>query len=275
MEEKDIATETDVIDDVVEDVEEVAIEETEEVTEEEVGEDADEEVEEPKGFDIDDLEYDENGDIIIPEDEEVKEEISEEEETPKADERDAKIKDLEERLAELTSQSRDTLKKLGIDNEDVLRGLADLAAETDGVSTEEYLAKKAEAARAAIASQTEFEKVAAADLAELQAKYPETKAYKHIKDMPKDILAEFANNRALGLPAVKAYAAANPDGIRESAVASVKAAKSGKDHLQSSVPKGSKTTAIKMTRSELNEWRGLFPGKSDKEIVALYRKTAK
>jgi hypothetical protein len=30
-----------------------------------------------------------------------------------------------------------------------------------------------------------------------------------------------------------------------------------------------------MTRSELNEWRGLFPGKSDKEIVALYRKTSK
>ena len=67
MGEKDIATETDVIDDVVEDVEDVAIEETEEATEEEVGEDADEEVEEPKGFDIDDLEYDENGDIIIPE----------------------------------------------------------------------------------------------------------------------------------------------------------------------------------------------------------------
>lgn len=275
MEEKDIATETDVIDDVVEDVEDVAIEETEEVTEEEVGEDADEEVEEPKGFDIDDLEYDENGDIIIPEDEEVKEEISEEEETPKVDERDAKIKDLEERLAELTSQSRDTLKKLGIDNEDVLRGLADLAAETDGVSTDEYLAKKAEAARAAIASQTEFEKVAAADLAELQAKYPETKAYKHILDMPKEILAKFAKNRDLGLSAEEAYAAANPNGIRESAVASVKAAKNGKEHLQSSVPKGSKTTAIKMTRSELNEWRGLFPGKSDKEIVALYRKTSK
>lgn len=271
MNEKDIATEID--EELVEDVEEVAEDETEEVNEEEVGNDADEEVEEPKGFNVDDLEYDENGDIIIPEDEEVKEEISEEEETPKVDERDAKIKDLEERLAELTSQSKDTLKKLGIENEDVLRGLADLAAETDGVSTEEYLAKKAEVARAAIAEQTEFEKVFAADLAELQAKYPETKAYKHIKDMPKEILDEFAKNRDLGLSAVKAYAAANPDGIRESAVASVKAAKNGKEHLQSSVPKGSKTTAIKMTRSELNEWRGLFPGKSDKEIVALYRKT--
>lgn len=290
MEEKD----TDILDvetnvesedeeiDIVEDEPTEDAEHTEEETEEESEE---EETEEPEGeFNVDDLEFDENGDLIIPDDidkgisnaEDGKEtEVVEE----KPDAKDVEIKSLKQRLEELVSQSKDTLKKLGVEGDDVLKGLAELAAETDGVSTEEYLKaraeEKAKADAEAIAHQTEFEKIAAADLAELQAKFPETKSYKHIKDMPKEILAEFAKNRDLGLPAVKAYAAANPDGIRESAVASAKAEKSGKEHLQSSVPKGSKSTAIKMTRTELNEWRGLFPDKSDKEIVALYRKTAK
>jgi hypothetical protein len=268
MDEKDIATETE---EVVEDVEDV----TDEVAED-VAEEAKEPTVEDDGFDIDDLEYDENGDVIIPEEEGDKEISEEKEETSKAeDERDSKIKSLEERLAELTSRSKDTLKALGIESEDVLDGLAALTAETEGISVEEYLARRTEAKKATIKSQADFEAVAAADLAALQATFPETKNYKHIKDMPKEILAEFAKNRDLGLPAVKAYAAANVDGIRASTVASVKAEKSGKEHLQSAAPKGAKSTAIKMSRNELNEWRGLFPGMSDRDIVALYRKTAK
>lgn len=269
---------TDVeIEEETEEVEET-VEETEETTESE---------EDKGGFDIDDLEYDENGDIIIPDDtaeesssETVEEEKQEESDSePAKDSRDERIKDLERKLADLEAQSLDTLKKLGVDSKDAMDGLASLAAETENLTKEEYLAKQAEARQkaqeAAIASQTAFEKVAAADLAELQANYPDTKAYKHVKDMPKEVLAKFAKYRDLGLPAKDAYAAANPDGIRTSVATSVKREVSGKEHLQSNVPKGSNKTAVKMSRAELEYWREIFGDRhlNDKEIVALYRKT--
>ena len=276
--EKDILDEE--IEDDVSDVEieeeteevEEAVEETEETTEPE---------EDNGGFNVDDLEYDENGDIIIPDDtaeESSSENVEKEEtETHTEDARDEKIAKLEKELSALKEQSLDTLKKLGVDTTDAIDGLASLAAETENLTKEEYLAKQAEerqkAQEQAIASQTAFEKVAAADLAELQANFPETKEYKHVKDMPKEVLAKFAKYRDLGVPAKDAYAAANIDGIRSGVATATKKQADGKAHLQSSIPKGSKNTAVKMTRSEINEWRGIFPGKSDKEIVALFRKT--
>ena len=275
----DTEIEEDVVDvEIEEETAEVeeTVEEAEETTESE---------EDKGGFDIDDLEYDENGDIIIPDDtaEESSSETVEEEKHEKSDSepvkdsRDERIKDLERKLADLEAQSLDTLKKLGVDSKDAMDGLASLAAETENLTKEEYLAKQAEerqkAQDAALAAQTEFEKVAAADLAELQANFPETKEYKHVKDMPKEVLAKFAKYRDLGVPAKDAYAAANIDGIRSGVATATKKQADGKAHLQSSIPKGSKNTAVKMTRSEINERRGIFPGKSDKEIVALFRKT--
>ena len=237
---------------------------------------------EPEGFNIDDLEYDENGDIIIPDEtaEEASSESVEEkekEEEPARDPKDDEIDALKNELAALKSQSLDTLKKLGVDTQDAMDGLASLAAETANVSKEEYIRQreeeKAKERADAIAAQTDYEQIAANDLAELQAKYPETKAYKHVKDMPAEILRKFARNRDLGLSAEEAYAAANPDGIRQSVATSVKREVSGKEHLQSNVPKGSNKTAVKMSRAEFKQWREMFPNKTGKEIVALYRKT--
>lgn len=235
------------------------------------------------GFNIDDLEYDENGDIIIP-DETAEETSSETVENtaakePERDPKDDTIAALKRKLEDLEAQAKDTLKKLSVDTDDVMDGLASLAAETEDISKEEYIRKRDEArAKAnaeAVAAQTQFEQLAANDLAELQAKYPETKAYKHIKDMPEAILGEFAKYRDLGLSAEKAYAAANPDGIRQSVATSVKREVSGKEHLQSNVPKGSNKAAIKIPRAQMEEWREMFGDRhlSDKEIVALYRKT--
>ena len=253
----------------------------------EATENTDDAEDEKGGFDIDDLEYDENGDIIIPDD--TAEEASsepvenaenkEEAKQPEKDPKDDTIEALRHELDDIKAQALDTLKKLGVDTEDAMDGLASLAAETDGDTKEEYIRKRDEARAKEIADakerQTAFEQVAAQDLAELQAKYPETKAYKHVKDMPADILRKFARNRDLGLSAEEAYAAANPDGIRTSVAASVKREVSGKEHLQSNVPKGSNKTAVKMSRAELEEWREIFGDRklSDKEIVALYRKT--
>ena len=279
--------ENDILD---EELEEEAIDyeiEAEEPAEDEEG--ADDEAESAEegagGFNIDDLEYDENGEIIIPDEtaEETSSEDVENKEEPKEPERDdpkdATIAELRRELEDLKAQGRDTLKKLGVDTEDVMDGLVHLAAETDGDSKEEYLRKRdearAKAAAEAAADQATYEQIAAQDLAELQAKYPETKAYKHVKDMPAEILSEYAKYRDLGLSAEKAYAAANPDGIRQSVATSVKREVSGKEHLQSNVPKGSKSSAVKITAAQMEEWRGYFPGKSDKEIAALFRKTAK
>ena len=284
MENENDILDTEIEDDVV-DVE-IEAEEPEQAEEEWVEEtETAEQPEEDSGkFDIDDLEYDENGDIIIPDEtaeetssETVEKEEKEEAKEPVKDPKDDTIASLRRELEDLKAQSIDTLKKLGVETNDAKDGLATLAAETADIPKDEYLRQQAEArAKAdaeAVTRQTAFEKVAAQDLAELQAKYPETKAYKHVKDMPQETLREFARYRDMGLSAEKAYAAANPDGIRVNVATSVKREVSGKEHLQSNVPKGSKSTAVKMSRAEIAEWRSIFPHKSDKELVSLYRKT--
>ena len=121
---------------------------------------------------------------------------------------------------------------------------------------------------------TEFEKKMKADLAELQSAYPETKKLTSITQVQN--FAEFGRLRDMGLTPKQAYAAANPDGVRENVAAAVKqqSLNETKQHLQSAVPKKAKGDTITMTRKELLEWRDLFPDKSDKEIIALYKNSA-
>ena len=284
----------------------------EEETEEEYTEEETEEEETEETEAEDDFDYDEDGNIILPEDEETEEaddvddsegeeeaEPSEVDEEPTAeptapdaptddkptapDERDAEIAELRRQLAELNSVGKDMLERLGVDEkDDVLMGLAELAADAEGISKEEYLAKKKkkddEDLQRRAAQTAAFEQMAKADLAALQAEFPETQAYKTIRDMPADILAKFGRFRDMGLSPKEAYSAANPDGIRTTVATASrqKASRESKSHLTSAVPKGSRdTSSVRMTKSELAEWRSYFPGKSDKEIVALYRKTSK
>lgn len=281
-------------------------------------EDAEEEVEtEDVGDDADDeFEYDEEGNIIIPdviedeEDEEFSEdsdeeidsddesdpeknesseetsdteEIQTEEETKREsltpDPRDERIAELEKQLAKLESQGRDTLKSLGADSDDVLKGLAAIAAEAQGKSPEEY-GRKREAEELAATTQKllrdqQFEIRARQDLAELHAAYPETQKYKHVRDLPQDIRKRFGEFRDMGLSAKQAYAAANPDGIRTDTAAAVKkqVAHGSKEHLRSAVPKASKSDSIAMSKKELAEFRELFPGMSDSELRALYKQS--
>jgi len=254
----------------------------------------------------DEFEYDEDGNIIIPEvvfDDETEEdgeesveeqgepkktEESEESEgkeevaepvDPKPDEKDTRISQLEAELSRLKAQGKETLSKLGVKDKDVMEGLVSLAAEADGTTPEEYLKKKAveerDAKARALLQQTEFEKKARADLAELHAAYPETKQYTDIRKLPSDILQKFGRFRDAGLNAKEAYAAANPDGIRNTVATAVKkqSLRDSKSHLHTTVPKGSKDSSVVMPKSELKEWRDLFPDKSDKEIMALYKST--
>ena len=251
----------------------------------------------------DEFEYDEDGNIIIPDVIDDGEEESEDEEESSTDTEDAteddgdetdaaeepvkedaaanadkaRILDLEAYLKRLQAQGKDTLKALGVDTDDVLAGLAKLAAEAEGITPEEYAKRQTQAQTVEQARQmvqrTEFEKKARADLAELQAVYPETKGYTDIRQIPN--LKRFGELRDLGLSPKEAYSAANPDAIRNNVATAVKkqSLQDTKKHLHSAVPKGSRDTAPKMSRAELTLWRELFPELNDKELLKLYKQT--
>lgn len=248
-------------------------------------EDLESEEDDDKAYDVDELEYDENGDVIIPEDIDEEdaskegEDKEDEEPTKTAPDGDDELSRLREELERLKSQSKDTLKKLGIEKDDVMEGLAELAAETEDMTTEEYLEKRQKEYDAEKAERQkkveEFEALAAADLTVLKQNFPETKGYKHIKDMPAEVLKKFADYRNKGVPAKEAYAAANVDGIRAGVATSAKKSvkNDSKSHLRSSQPKGGRNNGTYITQREMNMWREMFPNKSDREIVALYKKT--
>lgn len=259
----------------------------------------------------DEFEYDDEGNIVIPdvtEDEEtdgLDDDTAEEgdddaanaapenedkgaaEETPvPAPEQDADKEALkrekeaaERKLEALEKQTLETLSKLGIKADSALEGLEKAAAESDDMSLEDYRKKKAEAQRndeaRRLYQQVEFEKKMKADFAEIQREYPETRSLKSLTEI--ENLAKFGRFRDMGLSPKEAYAAANPDSMRRSVAAATKqqSLNDTKAHLKSAVPVGSKDDGIVMSKRELAEWRDLFPHLSDKEISKLYRDSAK
>lgn len=270
------------------------------------GEEADDDAEKD-----DEFEYDEDGNIIIPdviEDEDQDEDgdddaadtdddmddedegddgSDDEDKEPKEpeakpegkDEKDAQIESLKKELDALKAQSADTLAKLGVKSDNVLEGLEKVAAESDDMSLDEYRKKKAESQRDDAArklyQQAEFEKKMQSDFAEIQREFPETRGLKSLREI--ENLAKFGRFRDLGLSPKEAYAAANPDSVRKSVAAATKqqSLNETKAHLKSAVPAGSKDDGIAISKKELREWRDLFPNLSDKEISKLYRESAK
>ena len=251
----------------------------------------------------DELEYDEDGNIVIPEEDEEAADDADDDDDGSADEGDStadeedeaeedapksntatdsdEVKALRAELAALKRQSADTLKRLGAKEQtDVMKGLAEIAAEAAGLTDDEYNRQLEEEDRRRDAEyllkQVEFERKAAADLVELKAAYPELATLSHVRDLPAEVRDKFARYRDLGLPAKDAYAAANPDGIRTNVATAVKRqnADNGKGHLRASTPKASGGPGITMSRAEMAEWREMFPGKSGKAILKLYKETA-
>jgi hypothetical protein len=233
----------------------------------------------------DELEYDDDGNIVIEDGDEESEEEEEaeeeaEEEIPEEDAKDKEIKSLTERLKayeKLESQAKDTLAKLGIDDKDVHSGLVKLAAETDDKTPEEYLKDKSdkdelEAAKRLIAKQR-YDALKKADLEALKPHCPELADLEDLEKM--DNFKRFAELRDLGLSPLEAYGAANPTGIRKSAVAAGKrtAINGTKAHLHSNVPKASGTGGFKIPKEEMAMLRSTFgDAKSDKELIELYKK---
>lgn len=268
-------------------------------TDEEMLTDVDEDEDEDHEEDPVEFETDEDGNVIIPGDDEDADDAdskdeddpapaSSTEEEPKTEEepdpRDDEKESLKRQLKAMTALSRVMLKKMGVSEEDVMKGMAQLAAEaSDGEeSADEYLkkieddlAKEEESARA---EKKKYEEMAKSDLAELKSLYPELSGIKDLKELPRNVLLEFAKYRDMGLSVQKAYSAANPDGIRKSAAeAATKAAKkvdSGKAHLKSSVPKGANSNSTTIPKEVVQEWMDDL-GVSREEAIRLYLKTKK
>lgn len=283
-----------------------------EIDAEDVSEDLDTNTDADEDSELD-FEYDENGDIIIPDEDdeadaedasdddsdegdtdadEEQDETSEgdAEEAPAAqevvepasaqqDDKDREIAALRRQYSALESQTKDTLAKLGVEDGDIMAGLVKLAAEADEITPEEYLRRKAERDRNAEAVRTlqaiEFEKKMKADLAEVHAAFPETKAYDSVTKFPN--FAKFGQFRDKGLSPKEAYIAANPDAVRASVATATKrqSLNETKSHLKPVVSKQSKDNSITITKKEMAEYRELFPNLSVKEIMSLYRQTKK
>lgn len=240
--------------------------------------------------DFEDFEYDENGDIVIPDEEQDSEEeqggeepageepaAQGEEHPPEPPAEDEEKAALRRELAQLRSQARDTLSKMGVAEQDPVKGLAKLAAEAAGVPEEEYLKKQREeaeleAARARV-KRERFEARMQRDLAEIHAAYPETKMYKSPEEFPN--FKRFGELMDKGNTPTEAYIASHPDARAYAVAAATRRhdLNDTKKHLRSNVPTGTNNRSVTMPRSVLLEWRELFPDKSDRELAALYKKT--
>ena len=199
------------------------------------------------------------------------------------EEKDAIIENLKKQNSRFRAQTKETLEKLGIkvDGDNVEEALEKAAAESDGVSLEEYRKTKDDAAEVEQARETlrrqKFETLAANDLAELKKSFPDLLETKQIKDAFTNIdeFAKFGRLRDSGIDAKTAYLAVKGNDVRakQSAAATQKAVNGGKNHITSVAPKKAASDGITMPKSTLKEWREMFPRKTDKEIIQLYKKT--
>ena len=258
--------------------------------------------------DSDEFEFDDEGNIIIPEEEEETDDMGDEENAeeqeeiteessdketesetkeaepakepvpaPKPDARDEENARLKAQVAEYERLAKSALSKMGVEAKDGKSALIKLAAEAEGLSEVEYIKKHAEDAKNEEARKfmqaAKFNEKKARDLAAVQAAYPDTKKYKDVEEFPN--FKRFAYLCDHGSTPEEAYIAAHRTLVTESVAQSVKqqSLNGTKDHIKSAVPKGAKNNQVTMTKAELKEWRGYHPNLSDKEIIALYRKT--
>lgn len=255
-------------DEVTEDVEEVEdTEDTDDTEEETYVENDDEE-----------LEYDDDGNVV-----EAAEEPANDD-TAQVEERNTNTTDttrvdnpLQRKYDDRESIIKDVLKAMGIESANIDEGLLRLAADAEDMTVEEYTKKRNEKRTLEEAQkfyrEAMMEKMVQSDLNELHTLFPETKNVLKFENIPN--CRRYAELRDKGLSVKEAYSAANPDGRREAIVSSVKqqTINASKSHLKSNVPIASKDTSVKITRGEMAQMRDLFPDKSDKELIALYKKT--
>lgn len=225
-----------------------------------------------------DLEYDEDGNIVIEDDAEEEGDTTPaaEEKAPAAEpaaEKEGEAARILAEFEEFKRRTRDALKSLGYDGEDSLADLEKVSAEAEGKTIEEYRAKMEEARRAEADKAARLDAQKKADLEAIKACIPTLK-YGSVDEFPN--FAKFADLCDRGVSPVDAFRASHPEDVAAATAAAVKqGARDSKAHLVSSVPRGAKDTSITLSRAEIEGYREMFPGMSDKDIVALYRKAKK
>lgn len=247
---------------------------------EEITADVDEtdyEVEEDTDFE---LEEDEDGGITYTtaEAEEAVEEAEEEPAEANPEEAEKTPDDAARLRAEIATREeklRAMLKALGYDEEDLDEGIDSVAAEAEGKTLEEYRAKVAETAAQKAAEKADFDSrfaaKVAADLAAVHAAIPATKKYASVDDFPN--AQRFKELCDKGCTPEEAFRASHGAEVAEAAATAQ--VRDSKAHLRSNVPKGAREGAHTITRAELEAYREMFPGMSDKDIAILHRKATK
>lgn len=189
----------------------------------------------------------------------------------------AENEQLKKKLERIERNGLAALKKLGVKNaEDLIDGIETLAAEAEGKTLDEYRKdlkeiQEGEDAKAYM-RRAAYENMKKADLSELHRIYPETSVIDDIEKI--DNFKKFGEFRDKGLTVEEAYAAANPSAMRKKAAeAGRKSALAGtKSHMNSVVPKGVKGDSVSISPSEMSRWQEMFPGKTKKEILDLYKR---
>jgi hypothetical protein len=248
-------------------------------------------------FDDEEFEYDEDGNIVIPDDESEEDAPESDdnskdtietlnasnvsEEAPreqKKDPRDEEIERLNREIRKRDFQIKETLKALGEDENKGIDGLEAIAAEASDQTLEEYREAKNKREQEEIQKSNDravkLDALKRADLAAVQAAYPEAKKYARVDDFPN--FKRFAELRDMGASPEEAYMATHGSAVVSTAVKATKQTTlnhQNKDHLRSSAPKPAKDTSVKISRAELQDLRDLFPNMRDAEIIKLYKKT--
>ncbi len=203
---------------------------------------------------------------------------SEASEEKSSDDRDQRIRELEDEKRRLRHAGKKVLEKLGVkDTDDLYLGLIEAGADMEDVPPDEYR-KTVEAAVESERAKSEadalqYETLMQLDLAEVKRNYPDAASYNSVAEFPH--AKRFAELRDLGLSAKEAYIASHPDAVRRNVAESVRKQNLAetKNHIHSTVPKGTKDTSVTIPKKELEEWRDLFPDCSDRELAKLYKKT--
>lgn len=191
------------------------------------------------------------------EDAEEEESAEEPEEKPTASNEDGELKEAIKAL----------LKAAGVKNaEDLVGETRRLTAETLGISPEEYARQ--------IEDRAKFEAQMQRDIEAIHEAFPATKKYKSLKELPnKEKFAALMDDKTKNLTAVEAFAASHTDIVKAHSKAPGRNSdlKGTKDHIKSNVPKGAKDTSTYISKGEMEAYREMFPGLSDKEIKKLYK----
>ncbi|MBR2342984.1 MAG: hypothetical protein IKA64_01875 [Clostridia bacterium] len=241
----------------------------------------------------DSFDFDEDGDIIIPDEpndapeeqydsedgEEPAEEAdttengkpNEEGEAPEARKPTDTENELRESLASITQYAKAALKTIGVEGDDVLDNLIKVAAEGEGVSKEELVARLDGAKALVKQREAQYTALAENDLRELKSLFPACSQYSSLAEIPNAV--KYAAYRDKGLSVKEAFAAVNTDLLAESATrAARKNAVSDKAHLKSAVPRKSGGEEKRISRRDVEQMRDIYPDMPDKEIVALLKR---